>query len=70
MPERQMAQKSRGGWCDRTMRRSLLVAALVTTLIAGAGFAVHAANVQKAGTGVAGCFDPVSFGAMLRCHGG
>jgi len=45
MPERQMAQKSRGGWCNRTMRRSLLLAAFVTTLIAGAGFAVHTANV-------------------------
>jgi hypothetical protein len=64
MLERQISQKRQGGWRGRTMRRSLLVAGLVSTLIAGAGFAVHAASMQKAGAGVAGCFDPVGFGAV------
>ena len=67
MPEGQIRQTSRrGGWRGRTLRKSLLLAVLLSTLIAGAGFAVQAVDAQGAQTSVAGCFDPIDFGAKAN----
>ncbi|MEN3360053.1 MAG: Pectate lyase superfamily protein [Mycobacteriales bacterium] len=59
---------TRAGWPGRrhggAIRRSLLMLALVGTSVAGAGFVVRVAGAQPGGTGVAGCFDPASFGAV------
>jgi hypothetical protein len=48
----------------RVMRRSVLVAALVSVLGAGVGFAVHAAATTSLGSGPGGCFDPKDNGAV------
>jgi hypothetical protein len=48
------------------MRRPAVVALLVGVLVGGAGLVVHAAATGLAGTGVGGCYDPVSYGAVAN----
>jgi hypothetical protein len=48
------------------MRRSLLLAAAMSALLAGGGFAVYAATTETAGSGVGGCFDPTTGPAGSR----
>jgi Right handed beta helix region len=53
-------------WRGRLPRRSLLLTALVATLVAGVGLGVEAAELQTVGAGVGGCFNPVDFGAVAN----
>jgi hypothetical protein len=60
---RRSKRSRRGGWRGRMVRRSLRGAALASVLLVGVGGGVAASAVttQRAGTGVAGCFDPASY---------
>ncbi|MFL6077086.1 MAG: right-handed parallel beta-helix repeat-containing protein [Mycobacteriales bacterium] len=53
-------------WRGRLPRRSLFLTGLVATLVAGVGLGVEAAEVQTAGAGPGGCFNPVDFGAVAN----
>lgn len=67
MPDKTTSPMSRGGgWRGPVMRRSVLVAALVSALLAGAGVAVYAATTPAVGAGVGGCFDPTDYGAVAN----
>jgi Right handed beta helix region len=72
MPHAHMNKNNQSAGRPRRTRRYVVVAALVAAqslLVAGAGFAGSVAAAPAVGTGTAGCFDPVAYGATPDAAG-